>query len=131
MYIQKGFTLIELLTIMAVISILAAIAIPIYQNYTSRAQVSEAMIFADAMKTKLLVELTNNSCNSESAIGTYGKAESGGIAPNCTITYTFNNTNVTSALKSKTLILDISPDGGFTVNSATTIDNKYLPDSFR
>ena len=47
---QKGFTLIELMIVVAIIGILAAIAIPAYQDYTIRAQVSEGMVLASAAK---------------------------------------------------------------------------------
>jgi type IV pilus assembly protein PilA len=50
---QKGFTLIELMIVVAIIGILAAIAIPAYQDYTARSQVSEGMARASAMKTSI------------------------------------------------------------------------------
>ena len=49
--IQQGFTLIELMIVIAIIGILAAIALPAYQDYTIRAKVSEGIVLADAAKT--------------------------------------------------------------------------------
>src|SRR3984885_3538860 len=51
--VQKGFTLIELMIVIAIIGILAAIAIPAYQNYTIRSQVSEGLSLADGWKTAI------------------------------------------------------------------------------
>jgi len=51
--VQKGFTLIELMIVIAIIGILAAIAIPAYQNYTIRAQITEGLTLADGWKTAI------------------------------------------------------------------------------
>ncbi|HFA4349964.1 TPA: pilin, partial [Neisseria gonorrhoeae] len=49
--LQKGFTLIELMIVIAIVGILAAVALPAYQDYTARAQVSEAILLAEGQKS--------------------------------------------------------------------------------
>lgn len=58
--VQKGFTLIELMIVVAIIGILAAIAIPAYQDYTTRAQVTEGLNLAGAAKAAVAESYANN-----------------------------------------------------------------------
>ncbi len=58
--LQRGFTLIELMIVVAIIGILAAIAIPAYQDYTIRAQVTEGINLADAVKVAVADYYTQN-----------------------------------------------------------------------
>lgn len=69
--IQKGFTLIELMIVIAIIGILAAIALPAYQDYTVRAQVSEGMSLASGARTAV-AEFYNSRGRFASANASYG-----------------------------------------------------------
>lgn len=57
---QQGFTLIELMIVVAIIAILAAIALPAYQDYTIRSRVSELAVMASGMKTTVAENIANN-----------------------------------------------------------------------
>ena len=98
--LQKGFTLIELMIVVAIIGILAAIAIPAYQDYTIRAQVSEGMNLAAAAKAAVAESFlnrglapTNRTQAGMSANGTdtSGKYVTGVNVANGTITVTYGN----------------------------------------
>jgi len=74
--VQQGFTLIELMIVVAIIGILAAVAIPAYQDYTIRARVTEAFSIASSAKTAVAETFQTN--------GAFTVATSGWTAPPAT-----------------------------------------------
>jgi type IV pilus assembly protein PilA len=112
--LQKGFTLIELMIVVAIIGILAAIAIPAYQDYTVRAQISEGLNLAAAAKAAVAETFLNrgkapaarvNAGMTANATDTNGKyVKSVGII-NGVIEITYDTPEVNQDIAGKTLRL--------------------------
>ncbi|MGN2253515.1 pilin [Frateuria sp. GZRe12] len=144
--LQKGFTLIELMIVVAIIAILAAIAIPAYQDYTIRSQVSEGMSLADGAKTAMS-EFYNNKGHFPQANESAGIASAASITGNYVsevnigttpgqIQVTYSNTAPQKAndkINSDILILSAMTSAGSIswTCSSTTLESKYLPSSCR
>jgi type IV pilus assembly protein PilA len=110
--LQKGFTLIELMIVVAIIGILAAIAIPAYQDYTIRAQVSEGMNLAAAAKAAVAESFLNRGAApanrtqagmSTAATDTRGKYVTGVNVTNGVITITYGGPEANAAINGLTL----------------------------
>ena len=116
--IQQGFTLIELMIVVAIIGILAAIAIPAYQDYTAKSQAAEAYTLLDGLKTPIVDNMTQDATAAGCANALLGAITSGKYVNDikasgtCTMTATFKATGVNSQLVSKNVLLDFNPVTG-------------------
>jgi len=134
---QKGFTLIELMIVVAIIGILAAIAIPQYQNYIAQSQVSRVMGEVGALRTSVetcMMNGTSTGCNlgwSGSNLLGEEVLNSGGLVVDIDLT---NNTasmeatfgtNAASTINGETLTWSRADTGSW--SCSTTVDSTYQP----
>ncbi|ENX2335817.1 pilin [Neisseria gonorrhoeae] len=111
--LQKGFTLIELMIVIAIVGILAAVALPAYQDYTARAQVSEAILLAEGQKSAVTEYYLNNgewpkdndSAGVASASKIIGKYVKQVEVKNGVVTAQMASSNVNKEIKDKRLSL--------------------------
>jgi type IV pilus assembly protein PilA len=157
---QKGFTLIELMIVVAIIGILAAIAIPAYQDYTVRSQVTEGLNLASPLETGIAEYFANTGSfptTLSEALGT-SSSPSGKYVGSITITgsdiVVLYGNQANANLATTTLALapyldanndivwvcgnHVAPTSGVTLPSGvsqasanTTVVNKYLPQTCR
>jgi type IV pilus assembly protein PilA len=132
--VQQGFTLIELMIVVAIIGILAAIAIPAYQDYTAKAQSSEGFTLLDGLKTPIVDQMSQDAtatgCVLPATAITKGKYVSGIVAtpaiPMCDLVATFNASGTAAAIASQTVTLAFNSSNGAWV-CATTLPASIAP----
>ncbi|EMU1827780.1 pilin, partial [Neisseria gonorrhoeae] len=118
--LQKGFTLIELMIVIAIVGILAAVALPAYQDYTARAQVSEAILLAEGQKSAVTEYYLNHGTwpkdNDEAGVANpteiKGKYVKEVKVENGVVTATMNSSNVNKEIKDKKLSLWAKRENG-------------------
>jgi type IV pilus assembly protein PilA len=136
--LQKGFTLIELMIVVAIIGILAAVALPAYQDYTKRSHVSEGLSLAGGAKTAVTEYFSSKgewpTSNAQAGIATDASITGNSVTKvavsgSGTITVTFN----TKAESGATIILKGTDSGGAVKWDCTggTLNAKYRPANCR
>jgi type IV pilus assembly protein PilA len=140
-HLQKGFTLIELMIVVAIIGILAAVAIPAYQDYIARSQVSEAVSLTAGGKTPMAEWFADKGTwpsTADMVMGNLaGKYVSsitislgGGTSNSLALMSTMKTAGVNSAVTGGTLILETA-EGRQWSCTAGSLSSKYRPAACR
>ncbi len=139
---QQGFTLIELMIVVAIIGILAAIAIPAYQDYTIRAQAAEGLNLAAGAKSPVsefasdrgTFPATNAEAGVSPAASIFGKYTTGvQVGAGGTITVTYGN-DVNTRIAGDNIVLTPVNNGGaieWSCSNGGSLDPQYRPSNCR
>jgi type IV pilus assembly protein PilA len=135
--LQKGFTLIELMIVVAIIGILAAVALPAYQDYTIRAKVSELILAASSARTAIAEKFQADPSNTACAGGgvtipIVGKIETSTVTDGGIVTITgVAASTSTGAAVTVTVTPAYSTLTGTITWSCVGVPSKYLPATCR
>ena len=132
--LQRGFTLIELMIVVAIIGVLAAIALPAYQDYTVRARVSELLLATSTYKTTVSEKAWSNNTVASAGFGvtvaTGGRVTAGSVTDGGVISVQGSVTSVGADVQIVLTPGTLSAGGGRLVWSCTTGSTdqwKYVP----